>query len=340
MTASGGAAPYTFAVTAGALPAGLSLSTSGVLSGTPTAGGTANFTVTATDANSIAGTRVYALTVNAPTIAIAPATLPGATVSVAYSQLVAASGGIAPYSYALSAGVLPVGLSLNSTGTLSGTPTAGGTFNFTITATDSSTGTGPFTSSRAYTLTVSAPTITLPATTLADGVRNTAYAATLNPASGGTAPYSYAVTAGALPSGITLGANGNISGTPTVPGTAAFTITATDSSTGAGPYTGSRADYSLTIIDSVPVAGAVSAMVAYGSTDTPITLAISGGVATSIATATAPAHGTVIVSGTSLAYTPTPGYAGADSFTYTASNSGGTSAPAVSPITVGNPAIW
>ncbi|HLP66148.1 MAG TPA: putative Ig domain-containing protein, partial [Rhizobium sp.] len=51
-TASGGTAPYTYAVTAGTLPDGLSLATDGALTGTPTTAGTANFTITATDANS------------------------------------------------------------------------------------------------------------------------------------------------------------------------------------------------------------------------------------------------------------------------------------------------
>jgi uncharacterized repeat protein (TIGR01451 family) len=160
VTASGGAGPYAFAITSGSLPAGLHLSSSGTLSGPPTAGGTFTFTVTAIDSSTRTGSQAYTLTVNAPTISVAPATLPNSTIGTAYSQTVSASGGTAPYTFAITAGALPVGLTLSSNGTLSGPLTAGGTFNFTITATDSSTGTGPFTGSRAYSITVvAAPTL-------------------------------------------------------------------------------------------------------------------------------------------------------------------------------------
>lgn len=338
ITASGGTASYTFAITAGALPAGLSLSSAGALSGTPTAGGTFNFTVRATDANSFTGSRAYSLTVNAPTIALAPTTLPAGAVATAYSQTISASGGTAPYTHAITAGALPAGMSLSSTGTLSGTPTAGGTFNFTVTATDSSTGTGPYTGSRAYSLTISAATVVLPATALANGTVATPYSASLNPASGGSAPYTYALTAGALPTGISLSSAGTLSGTPTANGTFNFSVTATDSSTGTGPYSATQA-YSLTIAEIAPVANAVSATVGYSSAANAITLNITGGTPTSVAVGTAPTHGTAIASGLSITYQPSAGYAGPDSFTYTATNAAGTSAPATVTITVGNPII-
>ncbi|RZK99271.1 MAG: hypothetical protein EOO62_25035, partial [Hymenobacter sp.] len=71
-----------------------------------------------------------------------------------------ASGGTAPYTFAITAGALPAGLTLTSAGTLSGTPTANGTFNFTVTATDNSAAPGPYSGSRAYTLPIAAPAIT------------------------------------------------------------------------------------------------------------------------------------------------------------------------------------
>ena len=81
-----------------------------------------------------------------PTITILPATLPAATVGVAYSQTVTASGGTAPYTFEVTMGTLPPGLTLDpATGILSGTPTTGGSFTFTITATDSSACTGTIT---------------------------------------------------------------------------------------------------------------------------------------------------------------------------------------------------
>lgn len=342
LSASGGTAPYSFAITAGALPAGLSLNTgTGALTGTPTAAGTFNFTVTATDANSFTGSRAYTLVVAPPVILIAPSALTGGTVGAAYSESIIASGGIATYSYAITAGALPAGLTLSSTGSLSGTPTAGGTFNFTVTATSSSTGVGaPHTGSRAYSTTFLPATVLLPATTLANGTQNAAYSTTLNPASGGTSPYSYAVTAGALPAGITLNtATGALTGTPTASGTFNFAVTATDSSTGTGPYSSAPRGYSLQIINIPPVANPLSASVAYNSSANPITLNISGGVPSSVAVGTAPLHGNAIASGTTLTYQPTAGYSGPDSFTYTATNNAGTSAPATVNVSVGLPSI-
>lgn len=342
LSASGGTAPYSFAITAGALPAGLSLNTgTGALTGTPTAAGTFNFTVTATDANSFTGSRAYTLAVAPPVILIAPSALTGGTVGAAYSESIIASGGIATYSYAITAGALPAGLTLSSTGSLSGTPTAGGTFNFTVTATSSSTGVGaPHTGSRAYSTTFLPATVLLPATTLANGTQNAAYSTTLNPASGGTSPYSYAVTAGALPAGITLNtATGALTGTPTASGTFNFAVTATDSSTGTGPYSSAPRGYSLQIINIPPVANPLSASVAYNSSANPITLNISGGVPSSVAVGTAPLHGSAIASGTTLTYQPTAGYSGPDSFTYTATNNAGTSAPATVNVSVGLPSI-
>lgn len=272
-------------------------------------------------------------------VSVSPATLPNGAVTAAYSQTLAASGGVAPYSFAVTAGALPAGLTLSAGGVLSGTPTAGGTFNFTATATDSSPFPGPFAGSRAYTLVVTPPTIALPATGLAGGTVGSAYSASITVASGGTVPYSYAVTAGALPGGLSLNAaTGAITGTPSSAGTFNFSITATDSSTGTGPYTATQS-YAITVTDIPPVANAVSLTVAYNAAATPVTLNITGGVPTSVAVAGAPSHGTAIASGTSITYQPTTGYGGPDSFTYTATNSGGTSAPATVTVTVSDPVI-
>jgi large repetitive protein len=157
LTATGGTAPYTFTET-GSLPTGILLnSTTGVLSGTPTATGPFSFTVTATDKNNFTGMGTYTLTVNAPVIAVAPTTLMSPTVGVAYSQTLTGGGGTAPYTFSISAGVLPGGLGLSPAGVLSGTPTAGGPFSFTVMATDKDN----FTGIQVYTVTVSAGTATL-----------------------------------------------------------------------------------------------------------------------------------------------------------------------------------
>jgi outer membrane autotransporter protein len=272
-------------------------------------------------------------------VTVSPGSLPNGTVAAAYSQNITASGGVAPYNFAITAGALPAGLTLSSGGVLSGTPTAGGTFNFTVTATDSSPFPGPFSGSQAYTLTVNPAIITLPATALAGGTLGSPYSATINAATGGTAPRTYAVTAGALPGGLNLNATtGAITGTPGALGTFNFSITATDSSTGTGPYTATQA-YSIIVIDVAPTAANSSLTVAYNAAATNVPLTLGGGTATSLAIGTAPTHGTAIVSGTTITYQPTTGYAGPDSFTYTATNTGGTSAPATVSVTVSDPVI-
>ncbi|MBM7093427.1 putative Ig domain-containing protein, partial [Streptomyces sp. S12] len=91
--------------------------------------------------------RAYSFNVSAATVTVAPATLPNGGIAQAYSQTITASGGTPGYSFAVTAGALPAGVTLNAaTGTLSGTPTASGTFNFAVIATDSSTGSGPYNS--------------------------------------------------------------------------------------------------------------------------------------------------------------------------------------------------
>jgi hypothetical protein len=148
---------YTFSET-GTLPAGLSLSTAGKLSGTPTAAGSFTFTVTATPTTGTGGSRQYTLLVN---LALAPTTLPAASAGDSYSQTITASGGTSPYHFSISSGHLPSGLSLNATtGAISGTPLASGTFRFTVKATDSTTGTA-LSGSHFYALTVKAALVTV-----------------------------------------------------------------------------------------------------------------------------------------------------------------------------------
>jgi len=157
LAGNGGKSPYTFQPASGSsLPPGLKLSSSGTISGTPTAGGTFNFTITATDSSSPAqtGSQKYTVTVSAPKIVLGPRTLAAAPAGVSFSRTITARGGTAPYTFSLTKGSLPSGLSLNaSTGVISGTTHAAGKFTFTITAKDSGTGTGPFSASRSFTLT-------------------------------------------------------------------------------------------------------------------------------------------------------------------------------------------
>jgi hypothetical protein len=92
-----------------------------------------------------------------PTIVVAPAVLPNGTQGIAYSQTFTASGGTAPYTFAITAGALPAGLSLTGA-TLAGTPTTDGSVSFTITATDASASPGPYSGSRSYTLAIAVTT--------------------------------------------------------------------------------------------------------------------------------------------------------------------------------------
>jgi hypothetical protein len=251
LNASGIPGTYSFAVTAGALPAGMSLSSSGVLTGPATAKGPASFTVTATGPVGFActGSRAYSFTVQAPTIAVSPASLPNGTYGVPYSQLITASGAPGPFSFAVTAGALPAGLTLSSAGTLSGPLTVAGTFNFTVTATDASNNTG----SRAYSLTVQAPTITVSPASLPGGTHGTPYSQVIT-ASGTPGPFTFTVTAGSLPPGLALSSAGTLSGPPTAGGTFNFTVTATEP----GNNSGSRA-YSVTIAASATTTTLTSA---------------------------------------------------------------------------------
>lgn len=156
LTASGGTAPYTFSLSVGAPPTGVTLSPAGNLAGTPGSAGPFNFTIKVTDANNCAVERAYTLQVSPPTcgtITINPSTLPPGTVGIGYNQTFSAAGGNPTYTFSLT-GNLPNGLSLSPGGTLAGTPTASGTFNFNVTATDSLNCTG----SLPYTLVVNPPT--------------------------------------------------------------------------------------------------------------------------------------------------------------------------------------
>ncbi|KFA25900.1 putative Ig domain-containing protein [Xanthomonas vasicola] len=243
LTASGGTPGYTFVVSAGALPAGLTLNASGVLSGTPTASGSFNFTVTATDNGApTSGSRAYTLTVAGANVTLPATTLPAGTAGQAYSSAITpATGGIAPYTYALTGGTLPSGITLNTnSGALTGNSTSVGSFGFTVTATDSTTGSSSQ-GTQSYILTITAPTIAVAPSAVPTATRGTAYSQTLR-ASGGMAAYSYAITSGALPAGITLASNGTLSGTATVEGTFNFTVQATD----ANSFTGAQA-CSLTV---------------------------------------------------------------------------------------------
>ncbi|MFC5345246.1 IPT/TIG domain-containing protein [Brevundimonas staleyi] len=206
----------------------------------------------------------------------------------------------------------------------------GGPDSFTYTA----TGPGGVSLPGTVTVTVTPPTLTLDATALPAGRQGAAYSQTRT-VSGGTGPYVYSIADGDLPAGLTLdGSIGEISGTPTTAGTSAFTVRARDASTGTGPYEALQPHLITVAASTPPVAGPVSLTVAAGSINNPVTLALTGGAAQTVAIATQASHGVATASGVTITYTPTAGYSGPDSFSYTATNGDGTSVPATVTITV------
>ena len=228
LQASGGTVPYTWSIVSGTLPAGLSLS-GGVISGTPAAAGTVSLTILLNDSGAPTQQtvqRVMVLLINVGALTIGTATLPPATVGVAYSQTLTAVGGTAPYSWAIVAGSLPTGLGLNGA-TIGGVPGAPANANFTIRITDSSL--PAQTSQKAFTLTVVGQLTIITSSPLPVGTIGVVYSQTLV-AAGGTPDYSWSVLSGALPPGLTLSATGTLSGQPSTGGTSSFTLRVTDAS--------------------------------------------------------------------------------------------------------------
>ena len=143
LRAAGGSGAITWSLTTGSLPAGLTLNAAtGVISGTPTAAGTAAFSVTVTDSATppVTATKNLSIEVDSTpvTMAIATTALLNGTPATAYSQALRMTGGTSPYTWSIASGALPPSITLNgTTGLLSGQMTAG-TFNFTVQVTDSS----------------------------------------------------------------------------------------------------------------------------------------------------------------------------------------------------------
>jgi hypothetical protein len=228
LTASGGTAPYTWSTTAGTLPAGLTLNAAtGTISGTPTTVATSSFTIQATDANQSTGQAALSIAITSSSpLTITTASLPNGTVGTAYTGALAATGGVAPYTWSIASG-LPAGLTLNaSTGAITGTPTAAATSNFTVKVTDSANTTA--TKALGIVIAATASPLSITTASLPNGTIGTAYSQTLA-ATGGVAPYTWSIASG-LPAGLTLNAStGAITGTPTAAATSNFTVQVTDS---------------------------------------------------------------------------------------------------------------
>jgi Putative Ig domain len=223
-----GAAGYSveWSLSAGALPAGLSLASDGTISGTPTALGTAFFTVRVKDSDSgpRSDTHAMSLAVITPLTASLSGAVPQAEVGVPFKLALTSSGGLAPTSWSISAGTAPPGVTIDpATGLLSGTPTSPGTFTFTATVADSGGNSVPVN----VTVNVVAAVKLLPAK-LRAGVVGKRYAARLK-ALGGAAPKTFKFV-GKHPSWLHLNARtGALSGKPTKAGKFSFSVKVTDS---------------------------------------------------------------------------------------------------------------
>lgn len=236
------------------LPAGLSVNTStGLISGTPTATGTSTVTLTATNAGG-SGTATLTLTVVPPRPVITSAATANGTVGVAFSYQITATN--TPTSYGATG--LPAGLSVNTTtGLISGTPTAPGTSSVTISATNSG-GSGNATLS--ITIAPIPPVIT--SATTASGTVGAAFSYQITASN---APTSFGATG--LPAGLSVNTGtGLISGTPTAAGTSTVTLTATNAA-GSG-----NATLTLTIAPAGPGI-TIDASVTFGRSTTSTTIA-------------------------------------------------------------------
>ena len=220
VSTSPGALPLSWNVSG--LPAGLTISSSGVISGSPTVSGDYSIVITITDSfipvHNVSKTlsmRIYT------DLSITTDILPSALNGSYYNLFMIAGGGKTPYTW--SAAGLPGGLSITSSGIISGTPVTAGDFNITAYVSDSFLPAN--TASRALTLHVN-PLLQITTTALPEGAVGSLYSASLT-ASGGVSPYSW--SASGLPAGLTCSEAGVISGTPATTANSNVSITVTDS---------------------------------------------------------------------------------------------------------------
>jgi len=329
LASTGGVTPiaWTLATGSGPLPTGLTLSSAGAITGTPTAAGTFNFTAQAADSGTPQQkvTKAFSITIIQQLVITTPATLATGSVTTPYTVTLASSGGTGAVTWALATGsTLPGGLTLNAAGLLSGTPTTANTYHFSITATDS--GAPPQTATVAFTLIITPKlAITTPPGPLASGFLGTAYNTTVQSNNGGIAPISWSWIAQAgssLPAGLNINSTtGAISGTPTAIGTFNVTVTAADSSTPTAQT--ASANFSISIATaplSVATTGLPNGVI--GQAYTGATLQSAGGnppVTWSISLGALPTWATLNAS--TGAITGTPNATGTTNFTVKATDS-------------------
>jgi len=327
LAATGGVTPYTWSWTAQAgsqLPPGLSVSSAGAVSGTPTAFGTFNVTVKVTDANNLTATANLSIKINPAPVVITSASLPNGVVNTLYSATLNATGGAPPitWSWVAQAGSsLPPGLVLAPTGSISGTPTATGTFNVTVTATDSST--PALTASKNFSITIGqAPAITSGgSTTFTVGTAGTFSVTTTG------FPVPSITESGALPMGVTFKDNGNgtatLSGTPAAGTGKTYSITLTASN---GVGNNATQNFTLTVDEAPGITSANSTTFSVGAAGT-FTVTATGFPAPALSeSGTLPSGVTFNATTGVLSGTPGAGTNGSYPITFTATNGVGSPA--------------
>jgi uncharacterized protein (TIGR03437 family) len=224
--ATGGTAPYSFAVASETVPTGMTFDgAKGTLSGTPSVAGFFPFSVQVTDSQGNSSVTPVSFTIVGTGPMILTQTLPNAQSGVSYYIGLAAVGGhpgTAPYTYTwyVSAGTLPPGIQFNN-GFFSGTPFITGAFNFVVTVKD-------FTgASYIQPLTLTVVSLTIDITTLPDAVQGSAYSQTFS-AANGAPPLYWSIASGTLPNGLIFSHSGVLSGTPESAGLFVFTVQVSD----------------------------------------------------------------------------------------------------------------
>jgi hypothetical protein len=214
LAATGGTAPYHWALASGALPAGLTLAASGTITGTPSAAANAaSIGLKVTDSGSPAqsSARTLSLTIAPSALVVTTQSLPVGEVGAAYAASLSATGGTPPYQWSIKSGTLAAGLSLGGSGSISGTPTATSGAPVTFELQDSSS--PVLTQSVTLPMTVNAA-LAVTTTSLPAAQVGKAYTTTLT-ATGGTPPLTWSIAAGSLPAGLSLTpSSGVIAGTP------------------------------------------------------------------------------------------------------------------------------
>jgi hypothetical protein len=231
ISATGGSGAKSFSITTGALPAGLSMSTSGAITGTPTGpAGSTSFTVQVTDSAKQPATDTQALTIDiVEPLVITTAALADTSIGDNYAAGIIATGGTLPYVFGIVSGGLPAGLTLATDGSIAGTIGSSAiTESVTVEVTDSSS--PALTNTRDYTIRVAMEIAT---SALADATGGVPYSDAFV-VRGGLPPYDWSLTSGALPAGLTGpdAASGVISGTPVAacnPVNASLSVQVTDS---------------------------------------------------------------------------------------------------------------